>query len=235
MKITWTRVSALACAAAMVASSATAATVYVDATDGAGGNTAVAPSAGGGVFTPLAAQGPAGDGLWDVRAFSNNATIYQNAGTSGSPDDAQRLVTSATVPAGTYDVFAYFWSDSSNTWRMGASLVDEAGDLPVYDPASPGVVQFYDGVDATVLSSSLASNPFTSDVMVGEGNRRLYEVPLGQVTGTEIAVYIDDEPNQADQAQRTWYDGIGYRAVPEPASLALMCLSAFAAAARRRG
>lgn len=216
----------MTCGLAICAASAPAAIQYVDATDGSGGNTAVAPSAGGGVFNPSGAinnQGPAGDGLWDLRAFANNATIYQNASTSAT-DNAQRLVTSVNVPQGTYDVYTYFWSDSSNNWRMGASLTDEAGDLPLYLPGDPGVVQFYSGADATVFSSSLAPNPFASDVMIAEGNRRLYQIPMGQVTGTSITVYIDDSPNQASQDERTWYDGIGYGVIPEPASLGLLCI-----------
>lgn len=90
---------------------AVAAIVYVDAAHGPG-NTAVAPSAGGGVFNPSGAlndQGPANDGLWDLRAFGNGATIYQNAGTGAVTDNAQRLVSAVAVPAGTYNAFAYFW------------------------------------------------------------------------------------------------------------------------------
>lgn len=225
-------------AACMIAVSATqtfAQITYVDATDGSSGNTAVAPSAGGGVFNTsgaLNSQGPGGDGLWDVRAFGNNATIYQNA-SSGNTDDAQRLVTSVNVPLATYDVYAYFWVDSSD-WRLGASLADEAGDLPLYSRNSPEVIRYYDGADATVFSSSLGANPFTSDVMVAEGNRRLYQAPLGRVTDSTIAVYIDDVPNQPDSNQRTWYDGIGYQRIPEPSTMALIGLASLGLLASRR-
>jgi hypothetical protein len=208
---------------------AAAAIVYVDATDGASGNTAVAPSAGGGVFNPSGAvgsQGPGGDGLWDLRAFGNNATIYQNA-SSGNIDNAQRLATSVSgLPAGMYNVYAYFWSDTSN-WRLGAALADGPGNLPLYtfQPLSPGVVQYYTGADATVLSSSLSPNPFTTGVMIGEGNRRLLQIPLGTVTGSGFTVYADDDPMQADSNQRTWYDGVGYERVPEPATAMLFALA----------
>lgn len=200
---------------------------YVDATDGVGGNTRVAPSAGGGVFTPVNPQGPGGDGLWDVRAFGNDGTIYQNA-SSGNTDNAQRLQTSVIgLQLGWYNVYAYFWSDTSS-WRMGASLSDEAGNLPLYqaNPTTPGVVQYYSGADATVMSSSLAVNPFTSDVMIAEGNRRLYQVLVGTVYSSAFTVNIDDDPNMASSDQRTWYDGVGYAVVPEPTSAALMGLGA---------
>lgn len=202
--------------------------IYVDATDGLGGNTRVAGSAGGGIFTPVDPQGPGGDGLWDVRAFANNGTIYQNA-SSGNTDNAQRLQTSVVgLQLGWYNVYAYFWSDTSS-WRLGASLSDEAGDLPLYqaNPDTPGVVKFYDGADATVFSSSLSVNPFTSDdVMVAEGNRRLYQAFVGTIYSSAFTVNIDDDPNQVDSNQRTWYDGVGYMAVPEPTTGALLGLGA---------
>jgi hypothetical protein len=229
-----------ACAGCLVAASlvahARAAIVYVDATHDSSGNTAVAPSAGGGVFNASGAlnnQGPASDGLWDVRAFGNGATIYQNVG-GNSVDDAQRLVTSAAVPAGSYNVYAYFWSDSSNTWRLRADLVDTLpGDLPLYLPGGSGVTQFYSGSDATVLSNTIDPNPFTTAVVIAEGNRRLYQVALGQVTGTNISVYIDDGPAAA-QTERTWYEGIGYEVIPEPASAGLFAMALLGLSSIRR-
>ena len=203
---------------------------YVDATHGTNGNTVVAPSAGGGVFNPAGAigtQGPGGDGLWDLRAFGNNATIYQNA-SAGNVDNAQRLATTVTgLSLNTYNVYAFFWSDTSS-WRMGAALnSDPAGPLTLNqaNPTTPGVVQYYTGGDATFLSSSLAVNPFATGVMVGEGNRRLYGISLGTVTGAGFTVVIDDSPAQADQNQRTWYDGVGYSVVPEPSSVALFAVA----------
>lgn len=229
----------LAMACLLVASRrAAATTVYVDATHGAG-NTEVAASAGGGTFNPsgpLDNQGPANDGLWDLRAFGNSGTIYQNAGTGAVVDDAQRLVTSVPVPAGTYNVFAYFWSDNSNAWRLRAGLTD--GALPLYVPGDAGVTQFYTGSDATVLSSTLSPNPFTSNVMIAEGNRRLYQIALGQTTGSSITVFVDDMgADQVEFNQRSWYDGIGYTLVPEPAAggLAILAMAGLTGAMRRRG
>lgn len=200
---------------------ASAEIAYVDATHGASGNTTLV---GGAQWDPLTGgdQGTADDGVWAERAFGNSATIYQNAAT-GSTDNAHRLQTNVSgLGAGVYNVYAYFWSDTSNGWRIQASLTDNpGGDLPLYTPTTTGVVQYYTGADATVFSSTLAPNPFTSDVMIGEGNRRLYQASLGQVNGTSLTVFIDDSSMQADQNERTWFDGVGYELVPEPASLAL--------------
>lgn len=228
-KIAAIRAGLMVAGLVVVAANATAAIVYVDATDGAAGNTVIAPSAGGGVFTPVqppGTQGPGGDGLWDVRAFGNGASIYQNA-QSGNVDNAQRLATTVSgLASGTYNAFAYYWSDVSN-WRIEASLTDDAGPLPLYvfQPLSAGVVQHWTGADGTNLSSALATNPFTTNVMISEGNRRLLQIPLGQVTGTSISVFVDDSTTQADQNERTWYDGVGYElVVPEPTSVALLTI-----------
>jgi hypothetical protein len=225
------------CAATMLSTASAQLITYVDATDG--GNTFKAPSAGGGLpftVTPFGTQGPANDGLWDARAFGNGATIFQNASAGAAQDiNAVRLATSVSgLSSGTYNVYVYFWSDNSPTWRIGASLLDSAGQLSLAKPGDAGVNQFYTGADATVLSTALASNPFTTGVMVAEGNRRLYQVSLGTVTGTGFTAFIEGDRSMTLQSERTWYDGVGYSIVPEPATGALLGLGALALIARRR-
>lgn len=210
---------------------------YVDATEG--GNTFKAPSAGGGspfTVAPFGTQGTVNDGLWDARAFGNGATIFQNASTGAARDtNAVRLATSVSgLALDTYNVYAYFWSDNSPQWRIGASLSDSAGQLSLYQPGGAGVTQFYAGSDATVLSTALAQNPFTAGVMVAEGNRRLYGVLLGTVTGTGFSAFIEGDRNMVGQDQRTWYDGVGYSVVPEPGFGALFGLGALSFFVRRR-
>jgi hypothetical protein len=214
---------------ASLVSTASAQVTYVDATEG--GNTFKAPTAGGGLpFTvaPFGTQGPANDGLWDARAFGNGATIFQNASAGANQDtNAVRLGTSVSgLALGTYNVYVYFWSDNSPLWRIGASLSDSAGQLSLYKPGDAGVNQFYAGADATVLSTALAQNPFTTGVMVSEGNRRLYEMSLGTFTGTGFNVFVEGDRAMTLQNQRTWYDGVGYSLVPEPATGALLGLGA---------
>jgi hypothetical protein len=50
-----------------------------------------------------------------------------------------------------------------------------------------------------------------------------------------IAVFIDDlaSPTQRER-ERTWYDGVGHSLVPEPASLAMLCMGMAAALLLRR-
>jgi hypothetical protein len=223
--------------AVALVSTASAQITYVDAIDGV--NTFKAPSAGGGLpfaVTPFGTQGTANDGLWDARAFGNSATIFQNASAGANQDtNAVRLATSVSgLSLGTYEVYVYFWSDNSPLWRIGASLSDSAGQLSLSKPGDAGVNQFYTGSDATVFSTALALNPFTTGVMVAEGNRRLYQVSLGTVTGTGFSAYIEGDRTMTLQNQRTWYDGVGYSIVPEPATGAILGLGALGLIARRR-
>src|SRR5688572_4169124 len=82
-----TYLSAVCLAIASLISTASAQLIsYLDATDGAAGNTTIAPSAGGGVFAGVPQSNTANDGLWDLRAFGNSATIFQNAGTTANVD-----------------------------------------------------------------------------------------------------------------------------------------------------
>ena len=114
-------------------------------------------------------------------------------------------------------------------------MSDDPGQLPVYTANTPGVTQFHTGGDGTFYSDSLSPNPFTTQVMIAEGNRRLLMTPsLGQVTGPTITVYMEPDRNQQNVNERTWLDGVGYQLVPEPAGPALMALGAAALVGLRR-
>jgi hypothetical protein len=236
-------VGSLACAlVAFVTATAQAAITYVDATDGVGGNTTLT---NGNTWTAIdpPGQGAAGDGVWAERVFGNGATIFQNAA-SGTTDNAHRLLTtiSGLSPGGVYDVYVYFWSDPS-TWRINAGVTDST--LPQFaaqgghaDPTTANTTRLAPAgtADGTLLTTP--GDPFTTAVMIAEGNRRLYQGYLGQDTADGsglIQVYVDDDlPVQGDQNQRTWYEGVGYAAVPEPASVALLGLGGVAVLYRRR-
>jgi len=204
---------------------------YIDVTHGVGGNTLGYTGGSYGTFNTfggIGAQGGANDGLWDVRAFGNSGTIYQNAA-FGGVDNSHRLQTSVSgLTAGTYNVYAFFWVDVSD-WRLQAALSDNVGgDLPLFTRNTPGIVQYAPtGGSTTILSTDPSVNgginPFTTAVVVAEGNRALFRADLGQITGTSFNVFLDDDPTMTSGNQRTWIDGVGYSAVvvPEPSSLAL--------------
>jgi len=176
---------------------------YVDASEGEAGNTKLAA---GGTFMSTT-DGSGADNLWRGRAFGNAGTIFESGGQYGdtaNPEDCPRLVTSITVPENDYEVYAYFWSDGGQ-WRIGASLADIAGDLPLFLANDPNGA-----------ATKADANDFAAPVpMVGpDGNRNLWQVHLG-TTGvtTTINVLVDDAANHLTHNARTWYDGIGFKVV----------------------
>jgi hypothetical protein len=174
------------------------------------------------------------DDLWAVRTvYGNGGVVYEaggNYGDTANPENALRLKTSVVVPANPnglgYDVFAYFWCDTSQ-WRIRASLTNDAGELPLF-------------IAYTSPSTQAVATDFDTAVLVTEGNRNLWQAYLGIVgagvtTGNvTIKAYIDDDAGHLTGNSRTWYDGIGYRAVPEPTTIALLGMGGLALLRKRR-
>lgn len=204
----------------LVASGLQAQIIYVDAVEN--GNTIQAD--GGAMVTTTDGSGI--DGIWRARAFGNDATIFEaNGGFDADTEDTPRLKTTISgLPLDTYNVFAYFWSDGSS-WRLGASLTDEAGELPVFVGGG--------APSGSPLPTAALAEDFGTVPLLSEGNRTLWQVSLGTATGTSIDVFIDNDAlvdrttgNSFDY--RTWYDGVGYSVVPEPTTAALFGLGASA-------
>jgi hypothetical protein len=204
--------------------SARAAIVYLDATDEVGGNTALAA---GGAFTAVAATSGS-DGNWAQRAFGNSGSIFESRGQSGagnSTEDAPRLATtiSGLTPGGAYNVYSFFWdsTDAPQQWMIRSGLTNVVGDLPLFDQTSP-------------LANTLT---FTSPVLTTEGNRTMLSASLGMAIANgsgQVVVYADDNTAGLTTGEnRTWFDGVGYEAVPEP-STALLALGAAGLSLLRR-
>jgi hypothetical protein len=196
----------------LVAAGAQARIVYVDATQGETGNTRLAT---GEVFNaaPLTTgnDGSGDDGLWRERGGFGNTSIFEAGGDyRNAPydmEDCPRLVTTVDVPEGDYEVYVYFW-DTNSTWGLRASLTDDAGELPLYlpnragDPNNPAVAADVNDFD------------LPQPVVTTSGGRIMWQVYLGTVKATKaIAVYVDDRGVTGDSNQRTWYDGIGFKAL----------------------
>jgi len=195
--------------------SVSAGIVYVDASQGEGGNTALATG------EVLVADDPGtvgsgSDNLWRGRVYANEGSILESAGdwSGANPEDCPRLVTTIDVPEGSYDVYAYFWGADAGTWRIAASLENSEGDLPVYICNDPNGA-------ATLAVAEDFAEPVP---LLSEDNRTLWQVYLGAIDTIEgITVYIDDDPTRGAAGDggnaRTWYDGVGYEPVTatEPA------------------
>jgi hypothetical protein len=188
---------------------------YVDANDGNTGNTKLAS---GGVFTPTAENSGA-DNLWRLRTGLANpvgsGTIYEAGGTfseTANTEDCPRLVTTVSgLPEGTYKVYVYFWSDNSN-WRIRADLTGKGQQLPLFYSIALSQETAPIGTPAAALAKA---EDFKAVPLLSEGNRTLWQAYLGEVKGTTITVFVDDDPAHKTHSSRTWYDGIGYQAVTQ--------------------
>jgi fibronectin type 3 domain-containing protein len=221
------KVAILCGALALAGGTARATLTYVDVVDGPSGNTLQITNGAtpwNGTLTPwkaITSGNTANSGLWLNRAFGNFNTVYENSGASSMNTNETRLVTSIDVPATGpgqyYNVYGLFWTDTSPTWELGASLTNYPGQLPLYQLSTPGVTIFQnDGFasTATIYSTNLSPNPFTTAVMISQSNRRLLMTPvLGEATGTNITVYQEGDRQMQGQNQRTWIDGIGYQLI----------------------
>ncbi len=189
---------------------------YVDATDGETGNTKLAS---GEVFKATTANSGM-DNRWRLRTgFANppgSGTIYEAGGTYGetvNTEDCPRLVTTVSgLPEDTYKVYVYFWSDNSQ-WRIRADLKGTDEQLPLFysRPISPEE----EAPTSTSAAVPAKADDFKAAPLLSEGNRILWQAYLGEVKGTTITVFVDDDPAHKTHSSRTWYDGIGYQAVPE--------------------
>ncbi len=186
--------------------------IYVDATDGNTGNTKLAT---GGVFASVSADSGS-DNLWRLRTgLANSGTIYEAGGQHGdanNPEDCPRLVTTVSgLPEGTYKVYVYFWSDGSS-WRIRAGLNEKDVKLPLF--CSGAVSQEAAPIGAPAAAIAKAED-FKAAPLLSEGNRTLWQAYLGEVKGTTITVFVDDDPAHKTLNCRTWYDGIGYQLVTQ--------------------
>ncbi len=154
----------------------------------------------------IGATGPtdavgASDNQWHERTgFGNGGNVYAS-NDSGAENAPMLKTTISGLGSGVYDVFAYFWSDNDEDWRLIAGL-EESNliDYRKYGSQHADAGQF----DAAV---TVAAN--NNDLL-------LYRAYLGrsQVTdGAAIEVLIDDWQTLNGSASRTWYDGVGYALV----------------------
>jgi hypothetical protein len=168
---------------------------YIDA------NSSNTTNADGSQFSPTGPSGSAGtaDSKWhQYTGYGNNGSCY-TAGDGGT-ENAPAIKTSVTGLAdGTYDVFAYFWSDPNQNWGLRGGFTSSASDLLCFSRQS---------------SQYAEPSQFSGSIVTTSGVYQLYRVYIGRKTvtgGAAVVVYIDDYDSSftGTKPARTTYDGIG--------------------------
>lgn len=137
------------------------------------------------------------DNLWHLdtsRDYARGGNVFV---TQSDSETAPAITTTVTGLAnGTYDVYAVFWTHTSQPWAIDASL---AGGPVV-------ACSEYNGTPTGVATSDKIER---------------YNF-LGQISVTDgtFAVTVVER----DGYSRGWYDGVSYQAVPEPTMLSLLAV-----------
>ncbi|WP_169305275.1 PEP-CTERM sorting domain-containing protein [Coraliomargarita akajimensis] len=210
--------------AGLIASAAHAQVTFVDAE----ANVNTSPTIAAAGWDGAAASSVANNGQWAIRAPYGTGGHSIQGLTSVNPNSLPELTTSVSLADGTYDFYVFFYANGAETWTVEAGFT--SGSLTNYS-ANTG--------DANVVLASTLS--FVSDPSFDAGGLagyNLYAANIGTqtVSGGAIDIYIDHADAATGFDSRTWYDGVGYSAVPEPGTFALLAgvLALSAVAVRRR-
>jgi hypothetical protein len=175
---------------------------YIDAS---AANTIFASGAALVTSTPNASQGP-DDNMWHLRTGVGNGSNVLSSNETGSENAPLLKTTLEGLSDGEYDIFAYFWSDNDEDWRLMAGLDQN------------NLLDF-----RRIGAQHADEDQFTAIEVVSANSNDLllYRAYLGrtEVTdGAAIDVFVDDYSTNNSQF-RTWFDGLGYSLVSESALL----------------
>ncbi|HOW69596.1 MAG TPA: BNR-4 repeat-containing protein [Phycisphaerae bacterium] len=177
-------------------------------TDGIDGNTTINGSwvdtGTGGNATASASAGSGNDLKWHIRSRTtvNGGEVWEAGGAEVPPI----LITTLTLPAGTYDLYGLFWNNASNAGLWDVQFrVGSSGAFTTFNKGN-AILSAADGSDFVNATT-------TRD---DAGNYQVLMIaPLGrfQLTGA-----IDIQVRAADLVSgssddRTWYDGVGHAPV----------------------
>lgn len=246
MKNRYLKTPALLSGLLLTSSPAFSAITYVDAQEGAGGNTF---ATGGSLSTTTwinltSNSANVNNSNW-VKRFGGNpgwtqhngGDVIQAAVTTGNSNTLGEITTQVTGLAdGNYDVWVFFWEQivsGSENWVIDAGI--SSGAQSSYSSSAGPVAGSNSTIPVNANTLTFANAP---SVVAAGGNQNMFAVNLGQVAvagGSNIEVYVDKLFGNGT-SNRTIYDGVGYElvSIPEPSSSLLLALAGLAITARRR-
>ncbi|MHC4996060.1 MAG: hypothetical protein ACYTGQ_13525 [Planctomycetota bacterium] len=149
-------------------------------------------------FTSGSQRGPA-DNKWHLRSgYGNSGSLFESNGTDDEDTGAMKM----DVPVdqdGVYDIFAYFWANGADDWRLRASLHQNNWLVFRKTTSQQAQADHFDSVSVLLNDG---------------GDLDMYRAYLGRTQlhrGETFSVYIDD--HGGGSTTRTWFDGIGYARV----------------------
>lgn len=163
-------------------------------------NTSFATGAPLSTTGPTTGLGPNDDQWHERTGFGNGGSVF-TSNESGNENASMLKTKIEGLGAGLYDVFAYFWSDTDEDWRLLAGL-DEANLIDFRMVGSQHATE-----DQFLTIEAVSAN---------DNDLQLYRAYLGRtdlLEGSNIEVFIDDWQTLNGSASRTWYDGVGYALV----------------------
>jgi hypothetical protein len=165
--------------------------IYIDANQT---NTTLADGSAFTTTGPDAYNGDADDQWHAYTGYGNNGSVY-TAG-EGTEDAPMLKTTISGLADGTYDVFAYFWSDPIEDWGVVGGF--EPTDMLYFSKQS---------------SQQAEASQFAHAVDVIDIETAMYRVYIGRtqvIDGASVDVYIDDYDDSFVNAPvLTTYDGVG--------------------------
>ncbi len=210
-----------------------AAFTYLDAISGLGGNTTLAD---GSTFTPPLNGTTGTDNNWEQRTtFGSGGNIFEAGGEQAAENAPEiRTLISGLTPGATVAIYVNFWDPTSNVedWNVRAGLISNPGANTLFTAADATAEH---GSTASVLASTLTYG--SGPTITAEGGRALLAGYLGAATvdpSGQVAVFIDDRNAVTSVNLRTWYDGVSYEIIPEPATALLGAFGLLGLLRRRR-
>ena len=243
-------------------SSASAQIQYIDAVVQGMTGTVNTTGPAGAAASATAWQIRGTNGGADTSSYSNEGSAFQYNTNPIDASNPTLTTTVTGLDAGkTYEVFVFYWDDLGNEpdvimpanspWDVAAKLPTDANYTQFDSSQTSNAIVTTDlsevgGVDATASGYSIIKFSDIAGLNVlgqtgdadgyadaYDGNRAMFGGLLPSTVSGATSFSVDLQAS-ANSTNRSWYDGIGVREIPEPSTLVLLGLGFMGIACGRR-